>query len=109
MAEPRALFYHDVAVAEGERLVAQLQTQSLKTLFEGGEHAYAGWMDGCAGLVLGHDRGPGVSRFCADNDGPDGEGAGADITVREVASGHSPMLSKPEETVDFILEAYFTR
>lgn len=28
---------------------------------------------------------------------------GADIAVEEIASGHSPMLSKPEETVDFIV------
>lgn len=31
--------------------------------------------------------------------------AGGDITIREVASSHSPMLSKSKETVDFILEA----
>lgn len=30
---------------------------------------------------------------------------GADITIEEIASGHSPFLSKPEETVDFFLRA----
>lgn len=29
----------------------------------------------------------------------------ADVTVREIASSHSPMLSRPKELVDFILEA----
>jgi len=31
--------------------------------------------------------------------------AGADVTLREVDSSHSPMLSKPQETADFIMEA----
>jgi hypothetical protein len=31
--------------------------------------------------------------------------AGGDITLKEIASSHSPMLSKPKETTDFILEA----
>lgn len=31
--------------------------------------------------------------------------AGADVSVREVESSHSPMLSRPEETVGFVLEA----
>ena len=31
--------------------------------------------------------------------------AGADVTVREFVTSHSPMLSKPEETAQFILEA----
>ena len=30
---------------------------------------------------------------------------GGDVKLREVASSHSAMLSKPKETVDFILEA----
>jgi hypothetical protein len=32
-------------------------------------------------------------------------GAGADVTVEEIASSHSPMLSKPEETTAFIKKA----
>jgi hypothetical protein len=31
--------------------------------------------------------------------------SGGDITVKEIASSHSPMLSKPKETTDFILQA----
>jgi hypothetical protein len=31
--------------------------------------------------------------------------AGADVTLREITSSHSPMLSKPKETADFILDA----
>jgi hypothetical protein len=29
----------------------------------------------------------------------------ADITVKEIDSSHSPMLSRPKEVVDFMLEA----
>lgn len=31
--------------------------------------------------------------------------AGGKITLREIESGHSPMLSRPEETVVFKVEA----
>jgi len=31
--------------------------------------------------------------------------AGADVTVRDIDSSHSPMLSKPKETVEILLEA----
>ncbi len=30
---------------------------------------------------------------------------GADITLRDIESSHSPMLSRPKETAGFILEA----
>jgi pimeloyl-ACP methyl ester carboxylesterase len=31
---------------------------------------------------------------------------GADVTVREIDSGHFAMLSKPDELVDFLLQAF---
>ena len=42
---PAQLFYHDLTADEAEEWVAQLTPQSLKALFDGGEHSYACWMD----------------------------------------------------------------
>lgn len=42
---PRDIFYHDVPADEAEYWASQLCSQSLKSLFEGGEHAYSGWLD----------------------------------------------------------------
>jgi pimeloyl-ACP methyl ester carboxylesterase len=89
VAEPRELFYHDLPVEEGEYWVGKLTKQASRPLMhkEGGEHAYAGWMDIPAWYLA------------------TSQDAGGDITVREVESSHSPMLSKPEETAKFIEEA----
>ena len=45
VAKPRSLFYHDSPIEEGEYWVGRLEKRSLKALMEGGEHAYAGWVD----------------------------------------------------------------
>jgi pimeloyl-ACP methyl ester carboxylesterase len=77
---------------------------------EGGEHSYSDWMDVPVWyLATTEDKALPVQaqRMFVQS----AKDAGADVTLREVASSHSPMLSKPKETVDFILEAvaYFTR
>jgi hypothetical protein len=47
VASPRELFYHDLPANEADYgWVFQLTPQSLRSLFEGGEYSYAGWMDG---------------------------------------------------------------
>ncbi|RFU25492.1 hypothetical protein B7463_g10845, partial [Scytalidium lignicola] len=104
LAEPQELFYHDLPVEEGNYWTRQLGKQSLKSLYEGGEHAYAGWMDVPVWyLATTEDKAlPVAAQKMMTQMVKD---AGADITVREIASSHSPMLSKPEETVGFILEA----
>lgn len=45
LADPIGLFYQDLPVEEGKYWAEKLGKQSLKSLFEGGEYAYAGWMD----------------------------------------------------------------
>ena len=82
----------------------RLGQHSAKSLLEGGELAYAGWKDvpvwflatvtdqafpieAQRGMVAGIQE------------------TGKDVTLREVEASHSPMLSKPEETAGFIMEA----
>ncbi|KAB5545796.1 hypothetical protein GE09DRAFT_1175296 [Coniochaeta sp. 2T2.1] len=78
---PRELFYHDVPAEEAEYWVSQLTPHSLKALFEGGEHSYAGWVDVPAWEM------------------------GATVEHREMQTSHSPFLSRPEETVGIVLDA----
>ena len=110
VADPKELFYHDLPTEEGNYWVSKIEKQSLKALMEGGEHSYSGWMDVPVWyLATTEDKALPVQaqRMFVQS----AKDAGADVTLREVASSHSPMLSKPKETVDFILEAvaYFTR
>jgi pimeloyl-ACP methyl ester carboxylesterase len=106
VAEPRELFYHDLPVEEGEYWVGKLTKQASRPLMhkEGGEHAYAGWMDIPAWyLATSQDKAfPFEAQKYFVQVAKD---AGGDITMREVESSHSPMLSKPEETAKFIEEA----
>jgi len=98
------LFYHDLPKEEGEYWVTRLTKQSLKALMEGGEAVYSGWKDVPAWyLATTQDQALPVEaqRFFVQS----AKEAGGDVTLREVESSHSPMLSKPQETVDFILEA----
>lgn len=103
-ANERELFYHDLPQEEGEHWVNQLTTQSLKALFEGGEHAYAGWKHVPTWYVgTTEDRGlpvivqriqVGAARV-----------QGGIVHHVELPTSHSPFLSMPEEVVAVILDA----
>lgn len=101
-APPRELFYHDLPDAEGSCWVTKLKKQSLKALMEGGEHSYAGWKDVPVWVLAStEDKAfPLQAQMMLVQVAKD---SGANITLREVESSHSPMLSRPEETVDFII------
>ncbi|TAQ90333.1 hypothetical protein B7494_g1354 [Chlorociboria aeruginascens] len=102
--DPRELFYHDLPVEEGNYWVGKLEQHSLKSLREGGELSYSGWLDVPVWfLVTTDDKSYPLEfqRMVVQS----AKDAGGNITVREVESSHSPMLSKPKETVDFITEA----
>ncbi|KAK0720733.1 Alpha/beta hydrolase fold-1 [Lasiosphaeris hirsuta] len=104
VADPMALFFHDLSEAEGAEWVGKLGKQSLRALSEGGEHAYAGWKDvPCWYLAATEDQALPVEaqKFFVKMS----RDAGGDITLKEIKSGHSPMLSRPEETAEFVREA----
>ncbi|ROW14738.1 hypothetical protein VPNG_03689 [Cytospora leucostoma] len=101
---PAELFYHDLPAPEAEAWSLKLTKQSLKALFEGGEYAYAGWKDvPCWFLLTTEDRALPVDmqRMLI---GMAREASGS-VEVREISSGHCPMLSKPEDTANFLVEA----
>jgi len=104
-ADPKALFYHDLPLAEARHWESRLTNMSLRSLTEGGEHAYAGWKDLPVWfLVTAGDRAlpAGVQREFVKG----AKGRGGDVTVREVeGAGHAVMLGKAWEVVGFLEEA----
>jgi len=104
VADAREMFYHDLPEEEGKEWVSKLTDQSLKTLTEGGEHAYAGWQDVPSWYIATvQDKSLPIEaqRYFVQV----AKDAGADVTLKEVESSHSPMLSRPQETADIIVEA----
>ena len=101
---PQELFYHDLPADEADYWASQLTTQSLKALFEGGEYAYAGWMDVPAWYIgTIEDRGLPVvmQRMTVGM----ARGMSGSVEHRELQTSHSPFLSQPEEVVGIMLEA----
>jgi pimeloyl-ACP methyl ester carboxylesterase len=101
---PRELFYHDLPAEEADYWVSQLTTQSLKSLFEGREVSYAGWMDVPVWFIgTVEDRGlPVLAQRMAVGMARE---MGATVEHRELQTSHSPFLSQPEETLGLVLEA----
>lgn len=102
--DPRDFFYHDLPDEEARYRVGKLEKQASLALLEGGEHVYSGWKDvPCWFLATIEDKGLPIEtqRMIIEVAKKDG----ADVTVREVQSSHSPFFSKPEETVQFLVDA----
>ncbi|KKY39129.1 hypothetical protein UCDDA912_g00840 [Diaporthe ampelina] len=103
--DPAELFYHDLPTdEEKQHWVSKLTKQSVKSLFEGREHSYSGWQDVPSWVLMTtKDRGlPVEAQKMMIQTALD---AGASVETREIESGHSPMLSHPEETASFLVEA----
>ncbi|CAM1502350.1 Fc.00g043340.m01.CDS01 [Cosmosporella sp. VM-42] len=102
--EPRELFYHDLPEDEGKYWVGRLLKQSLKALETDREHGYAGWKEvPVVYLATKEDKAlPYQAQLMFVQMAKDD---GADVTLRELETSHSPMLSKPQETADIVAEA----
>ncbi|KAH8805195.1 Alpha/beta hydrolase family-domain-containing protein [Xylogone sp. PMI_703] len=101
---PREFFYHDLPEDEAAYWTSQLTPQSLKALFEGGEHSYAGWQDVPSwyiGTVEDHGLPVAAQRMTVGM----ARGMGASVVHRELQTSHSPFLSQPEETVQIMIDA----
>ncbi|KAK8091423.1 hypothetical protein PG997_001784 [Apiospora hydei] len=103
-ADTHQLFYHDVPAEEAEYWVSQLTSQSLKSLFEGGEHAYAGWRD-VPVWYLGTSEDQGNPVVAQRMQIGMAREMGADVQHRELPTSHSPFLSQPQETAQIVLDA----
>ncbi|RAK95977.1 uncharacterized protein BO80DRAFT_417846 [Aspergillus ibericus CBS 121593] len=101
---PRELFYLDLPAEEAEYWVSQLTTQSLKALFEGGEHTYAGWQD-VPVWYIGTVEDRGLPVLAQRMQVGMAREMGGRVEHRELQTSHSPFLSQPEATVKIMLEA----
>ena len=102
--ERRETFYHNLSIEEGSYWVSKLKKESVKALAEGGKHTYAGWQDDPVWYLAATDDKalPVEAQRMIVQMAKD---AGTDVTLREIETSHSPMLSQPRQTVDFIIEA----
>jgi pimeloyl-ACP methyl ester carboxylesterase len=99
----RELFYHDLPVAEGDGWVSRIRKQSIKALTDDREIVYPGWQDVPVWtLITTDDKAlpPEAQKMMVA-----ASKESAEITVREIDSSHSPMLSRSKEVVEFMLEA----
>lgn len=94
---PSQCFYHDVDPSELPQLIQDLAPQSLKTMYEGGEHAYSGWRD-VPTWYLGTTEDMGLPIFAQRMQVGMVRGMDGDVVHREVRSSHSPFLSMKRET-----------
>lgn len=101
---PAHLFYNDLPPVEAEEWIAQLRPQSLKALFEGGEYSYAGWRD-VPVWYIGTTEDQGLPVVLQRVHVGFARSMGASVVHRELRSGHSPFLSRVEETVGLLVLA----
>ncbi|KAM0442112.1 hypothetical protein ACHAQK_004434 [Fusarium lateritium] len=102
--DPIDMLYHDLPEEEAKEWVGKLTPHALTSSTSGYEASYEGWKDVPAWLIMTkEDRAfPFEAQKMIVRAA---EKAGARVTKREIVSGHSPMLSKPGELVDYFLEA----
>lgn len=104
VTSPRELFYHDLPGDEADYRVSQLAPQSLKALFEGGEFAYAGWMDTPV-WYIGTTEDRGLPVLVQRMQVGMARAMGGVVEHREMSTSHSPFLSQPDEVVGILIEA----
>ncbi|KAJ3548703.1 hypothetical protein NM208_g872 [Fusarium decemcellulare] len=103
-ADTRELFYHDLPEEEGKYWVGRLENHSLKAFTTGADVGYPGWKEvPCWFLATAEDKALPIEVQRMFVQGAKDEGG--DVTLREIATSHSPMLSKADETVTVLLEA----
>ena len=96
-------FYHDVPKERAQALVKELRKQAWST-FVNGEGTYAGWRDvPVYYLVCTEDKT--FPRPVQDVLVAGARQAGADVTTSEIATSHSPFVSKVDETAAWVIES----
>lgn len=100
----RDLFYHDLPEEEGNYWVNKLTKQASNSLTSGGEYCYSGWKD-IPVWYLATTEDQALPIQAQTYFVQLAKESGADVTLKEIASSHSPMLSKPKETADFVVQA----
>jgi pimeloyl-ACP methyl ester carboxylesterase len=101
--EPTDLFYHDLSPEDAQLWKGQLLKHSTASLKDR-ESVYAGWADVPVWYLL-CTRDQAIPVQTQEMMVAAARDAGADFTTKSLDSSHSPYLSKPKDTTEFILEA----
>ncbi|KAJ3005754.1 hypothetical protein HKX48_000490 [Thoreauomyces humboldtii] len=104
VGDPAAVFYHDVPKDQQDLAIANLTSQSSKALFEGGEHAYGGWMD-VPTTYIGTVEDQGLPVLVQRMAVGMARAQGGHVTHYELQTSHSPFLSQPDEVASIIAKA----
>ena len=104
VVSPQQFFYHDLKPEDADYHTSQLTNQSLKSLFEGGEHTYPGWMD-VPSWYIGTVEDQGLPVVAQRMIVGMAREMGGNVEHRELQTSHSPFLSQPARVVAIILEA----
>ncbi|KAI5463581.1 Alpha/beta hydrolase fold-1 [Mariannaea sp. PMI_226] len=104
LVDTRELFYHDLPEDEGKLWVSKLRNHSMKAFTTGADITYDGWKEVPVWYLVTKDD-KALPAEVQKMFVKDAQAAGGDVTQREIDTSHSPMLSKPEETADIIVEA----
>ncbi|KAJ5165897.1 hypothetical protein N7492_006193 [Penicillium capsulatum] len=102
-AEPEDLFYNDLSPEQAQYWKSRLLKQSTSAMKDR-DPIYAGWAD-CPVWYLLCTRDHAIPISAQEAMVAAAREAGASVTTKVVDAGHSPFLSKPDETVAFIAEA----
>ena len=101
-SDPIPTFYHDLSPEQAENWASKLQPHSYATKFIG--TSSSSWrIIPSSYLICEDDRA--IPVFVQEAMVKACKHAGADMVTEKVFSGHSPFLSKPDETVDFLRRA----
>lgn len=101
--DPVNVFYNDLSPDQAQYWKSRLLKQSTSPLTDR-EPVYAGWADVPVWYLL-CTRDQAIPIQAQEGMVAAARAAGASITTKTLDAGHSPFLSKPDETVGFILEA----
>ncbi|OBS24579.1 hypothetical protein FPOA_05121 [Fusarium poae] len=102
--DPAEMFYHDMPEEDAKYWVGKLTDQALTSVTDGYEVSYEGWKDVPVWYIMTAED----KNFSLETQqmfAQSAKEAGADLVVREIASSHSPMLSKPDDTVKLLEDA----
>ncbi|KAJ5587141.1 uncharacterized protein N7459_002906 [Penicillium hispanicum] len=101
--EPAHVFYNDLSPEDAQLWKSRLLKHSNGTLTDR-DNVYAGWADVPVWyLVCSRDQA--IPLQVQETMVAAAQNAGASVTTKYLEASHSPFLSKPDETAEFILEA----
>jgi pimeloyl-ACP methyl ester carboxylesterase len=103
IGQPQALFYQDLPAEEADKWAGELKRQSFKPFIDD-EGVYAGWLD-VPLWYLQCEKDAILSSAFQGRMINLAKDSGSKVEVRKTDAGHSPSLSRVEDSVKFLVDA----